>query len=419
MTYEEAMARLAHAAMFPKTPGLTNMRALLERLGHPEERLRFVHIAGTNGKGSTAAFLSAALSAAGMRTGRFCSPYVERFPERIAIDGAPIPEAEVGRLMADISAAAEGLPHEATFFELVTALGLRYFLEQGCEIVALEVGLGGALDPTNVIPPPLLALITKIGLDHTAVLGRTAPAIAREKAGILKPGSEAILLAQSAEVEAVIRAAAEAVNIPLSIAAPERYHMEGARVVLEIEGDEALPLGPLGRYQAENASLAYAAIARLRAKGFAIPDTAVREGFSSLRWPGRFILAEERPPLIIDGAHNPLGAEALSASLAAAWPDAMRERKAVFLVGMMRDKDCDGFLRALAPHARGFIATAPESPRALPAAALAERMREIAGGTEIHIAENPRSAWAALRALTLPDGLGVACGSLYLVSALD
>lgn len=417
MTYEEAMARLDHAAMFPKVPGLENLRALLKNLGSPEERLKFVHIAGTNGKGSTAAFLSAALTAAGYRTGLFCSPYVERFTERVQICGRPIPEADVGRVMARVSEAAAALPREAAFFDMVTALGLCYFEEQGCEIVVLEVGLGGKLDPTNVIPCPLLALITRIGLDHTAVLGRTVEAVAEQKAGIIKPGGDVLLLPQTESVENTIRAAAEAVGAEFHLAERLPFTMDGPRVTVEIEG-ERIPLGPRGRFQADNASLAYAAILNLREKGFQIPMSAVREGFSGLRWPGRFALLQENPPFVVDGAHNPPAAETLMESLKAAWPEAMNGKKAVFLVGMMGDKDHASFLRALAPYAYAMVAISPEGPRALAPEALAKIMAEVTDCPRIHWAESPEAGAALARSLIPEGGLAAACGSLYLCAAI-
>jgi len=199
MTIEQVHTLLDQAAMFPKEPGLTNMLQLLSALGNPERRLAFVHIAGTNGKGSTAAFLSTALQKAGYRTGLFTSPYIHTFNERIQVDGIPIPDESLCRIMERIQVAALPLSRPATFFELVTAAGLLYFQETGCDIVILEVGLGGRLDCTNVIQPPLAAVITTIGLDHTAVLGDTIAAIAAQKCGIIKNGSAAFTSRQCAE----------------------------------------------------------------------------------------------------------------------------------------------------------------------------------------------------------------------------
>jgi len=361
--------------------------------------------------------LSAALTAAGHRTGLFCSPYVERFTERIQICGKLTPEADVGRVMARVSEAAATLPREATFFELVTALGLCWFEEQGCEIVVLEVGLGGQLAPTNVIPCPLLALITRIGLDHTAVLGRTVDTIAAEKAGIIKPGGDVLLLPQTESVEKTIRAAAESVGADFHLAGRLPFTTDGPRVTVEIEG-ERIPLGPRGRFQAENASLAYAAILNLREKGFHIPFHAIQAGFSGLRWPGRFALLQETPPFVVDGAHNPMAAEALAESLKAAWPEAMNGKKAVFLIGMMGDKDHASFLRALAPYAFAMVAIAPETPRALAPEALAEIMAEVTDCPRIHAADSPEAGAALARGLIPEGGLAAACGSLYLCAAI-
>ncbi len=362
MHIEEVHEILKNAMVFPKKANLTKMRSLLVRIGSPEKRLKFVHIAGTNGKGSTAALTAAALSAQGYKTGLFTSPYVETFNERIMINAEPVSDETLARAMQVI------YPHvvelSSTFFEIVTALAFLLFDEQKCDIVVLETGLGGRLDQTNCIEAPLVCAITRVGLDHTAQLGNTITKIAAEKAGIIKEGSHVVLLKQSAEVMDVVINKASEQCTRLTICPPPALHLSdgklsssitytlhNGRVVLHT-GGEVYPLSLSGAYQAENGAMAMAILDALAKRGFPVSHENMRDGFINLKWPGRFVcIPSNNMQLIVDGAHNPIGVHALIASLVVAYPSVMREKRAVFVCGMMGDKDITSCLIPLLPYA--------------------------------------------------------------------
>ena len=318
MTGEDVAARVHAYAWTDRKPGLERTRALLAALGNPEKALKFVHITGSNGKGSTAAMLASVLTAAGYRTGLFTSPHLYRFNERFQVNGAPIPDAALDRLAERVLAAADTLPEHPTEFELMTAIGFLWFAEAGCDLVVVEVGLGGRLDSTNVIPTPEAAVITNIGLEHTAILGSTLAAIAAEKSGILKPGCRAVLYGQSREVgEVVARVCAEK-EIPLTVTDASQLTLlssglDGQHFTYRGSAPLLLPL--LGDYQLRNAMTVLDTVDALRAQGWNISADAVARGLAAARWPGRLELVRRRPDLIIDGGHNPQCAQALAASL--------------------------------------------------------------------------------------------------------
>ncbi|MCI2241380.1 bifunctional folylpolyglutamate synthase/dihydrofolate synthase [Adlercreutzia sp. JBNU-10] len=350
--------------------GLDRIRALLERLGRPQDALRFVHVAGTNGKGSTCAYLASVLQAAGLRTGLFTSPFILRFEERIRVDGADIPRDDLTRATLLVREQAEALEHETgdhpTEFELMCAVALVHFRAARCDIVVMEVGLGGRLDSTNVIDAPETCVIARIGLDHTALLGDTLAAVAGEKCGIIKPGAPVASWPQDPEADEVVRRACAAAGCklvepdftqlqvsplelpsavpsvppvpPASAASPlpshePCEHVEGAEVTsasssqLQNVSRETFvrhfaykgaryETALLGSYQPANAALAIEAVGLLRERGWRIPDEAVRAGIAAARWPGRFEVVAATPLTIVDGGHNPQGARALADSLA-------------------------------------------------------------------------------------------------------
>ena len=256
MTGEDVAARVHAYAWTDRKPGLERTRALLAALGNPEKALKFVHITGSNGKGSTAAMLASVLAAAGYRTGLFTSPHLYRFNERFQVNGAPIPDAALDRLAERVLAAADTLPEHPTEFELMTAIGFLWFAETGCDLVVVEVGLGGRLDSTNVIPAPEAAVITNIGLEHTAILGSTLAAIAAEKSGILKSGCRAVLYGQSREVGEIVARACVEKNIPLTVTDDSQLTLlssgfDGQHFTYRGSAPLLLPL--LGDYQLRNA----------------------------------------------------------------------------------------------------------------------------------------------------------------------
>lgn len=418
--------------------GLERIRELLERLGRPQDRLKFVHVAGTNGKGSICAYLASILSAAGHRTGMFTSPYIERFEERIRVDGAMISPDELRDVTLAVREHAEAMAEETgdhpTEFELMTAVALEHFARCGCDIVVLEVGLGGRLDSTNVIDAPEACVIARIGLDHTALLGNTLAAIAGEKAGIVKEGSAVVSWPQEPEAMAVIEHAAAEHGCELRV--PDFAQLEEGAIRWE---DGASPFrsfsykewadlrtGILGSYQPQNATVALEVVDVLRGRGWRIPDEAVRAGVAQTRWPGRFEIVEggsspDGFAIVVDGGHNPQGARALADSLAEVFPG----RKPVFVIGVLEDKDYPRMLEDALPLGSAFVCVTPDNPRALPAHKLARAIRwtgqDLLGCSACVnpvVARDFEDAIRRARELADPDGLICAFGSLYSVAAL-
>ena len=409
MTYEEALNAIHAVHWQGHKPGLERTRALLSALGDPHKALRFVHVAGTNGKGSTAAMLDSCLRAAGYKTGLFTSPYINRFNERVQVDGVPIPDGDLVRLVERVQPAAAAMADTPTEFEFITALGMLWFAEQRCDIVVLEVGLGGALDSTNVIDPPECAVITALGLDHVKELGPTLADIAAAKAGIIKPGSPAVSYGGAPEADRVIAAAAHACGAPLTVVDFTRLRLRGAGLdgqTFDFDGLDGLTLPLLAGYQPRNAAVAVTALRALRARGWDIPDEAIRRGLASVRWPGRFELLRRSPPFLLDGSHNAHGMRATADSLRSLFPG----QKFVFLVSIMADKDADEMLRLLLPLAKAFVTVTAPSPRAIPAADLAARIEALGGSAEpaasIPAAVERTAALAA-------GGPAAALGTLY------
>ena len=362
--------------------GLDRICELLDRLGRPQDRLKFVHVAGTNGKGSTCAYLASILQAAGLRTGLFTSPYLIAFEERIRVDGANISADDLIEATLLVKEQAEAMADHPTEFELMCAVALVHFARSGCDVVVLEVGLGGRLDSTNVIDAPEVAVIARIGLDHTALLGNTLAAIAGEKAGIVKPGSAVVSWPQEPEAMAAVEAAAAAAGDALTV--PDLALLEAGTVDWGVPGAPLRPFSYgrftdlrtrlLGSYQPANAALAIEAAEALRTRGWAVNDDAVRRGIAETAWPGRFEIvraASGEPTVVVDGGHNPQGARALADSLADVFPG----RKPVFVVGVLEDKDYPAMLETVLPLGAAFVCVAPDNPRALPADKLARAIR--------------------------------------------
>ena len=376
--------------------GLDRIRELLDRLGRPQDRLKFVHVAGTNGKGSTCAYLASILQAAGLRTGLFTSPYLITFEERIRVDGANITLDELTEATLLVKGQAEAMADHPTEFELMTAVALVHFVRRGCDIVVLEVGLGGRLDSTNAIDAPEAAVIARIGLDHTKLLGTTLAAIAGEKAGIACLNVGPVDWGASG--------------------APARSFSYGRFADLRTK--------LLGSYQPANAALAIEVTEALRTRGWAVDDDAVRQGVAGAAWPGRFEIVragEGEPTVVVDGGHNPQGARALVDSLADVFPG----RKPVFIMGVLEDKDYPAMLETVMPLVGGFVAVTPDNPRALSADRLARAIRwtgQDVLGCSAHmrplVARDMADALAKARELAGADGLICAFGSLYSVGAL-
>lgn len=410
MTYEQALEYIHSNHWQGKKPGLKRIRALLARLGDPQKRLNFIHVAGTNGKGSVCACLASVLQAAGYRVGLYTSPFLIRFNERFQVNGLPISDEALCRVTQAIQPAAQSMEEPPTEFELITALAMVWFLQQNCDIVVLEVGLGGALDPTNVIDPPALAIITALGLDHTRELGGTLPQIAAAKAGIIKPGSPVVSYGRCPEADAVIARTAAEQGAPLTVPDWDSLRVRAFApngTVMDFGSFSGLRLPLLAAYQPSNAALAITGLLVLREKGWSISDEAIRQGIAAVSWPGRFELLRAKPPFLLDGSHNPQGIRATAESLALRYPG----QKFVFLLGVMADKDVGAMITALAPLALCFVTVTPHTPRAMPAGLLAE---EIFRETGLPAEAAASISEGVKRSLALAGANGVcALGSLY------
>jgi len=389
--------------------GLERIRTVLDALGRPQDRLAIVHVAGTNGKGSTCAMIAAGLQAAGCRTGLFTSPHLMEPTERIRIGGQPISSAEFAAVFDRVHAVVERLMAEGavdmhtTYFETVTAMALLAFADAAVGCVVLEVGLGGRLDATNVVMPELCA-ITPVDYDHEAFLGRSLEAIAGEKAGILKPGVPAIIARQRPEAGRVIeaRAAELGIEVQRTIDSPvEELHMTARESRFRYRGLRlTCPLA--GEHQVENACTAALVLTELE-----IRPQDIETGIAAAQWPGRLELVSRRPDVILDGAHNPAGARAL-----AAYIDRFYANRRIHLVfGAMRDKAVDEIAGMLFPRAQRVIVTAPKQARAL----APEALREMADHPNVEVAETLEGAMALLRGTPREDAIFIT-GSLFLVA---
>lgn len=407
MTYEETLEHIYGLRRFGIKPGLGRVAALLGRLGNPHERLRVVHVAGTNGKGSTAAFLASIMTSGGCRTGLFTSPHLTRFTERILIDGAEIGEDAVCRLAGQVLAAA---PEGTTFFEIVTAMALLHFAEEQVEIAILEAGMGGGSDATS-IASGILSVMTPVALDHCQWLGDSLAAIAREKAGIIRAGRPVVLADQPAEVLAVLVERCMDLNSPL-VRFGSDFSASWGTNGLDYRGMErvlpGLTPGIGGRYQAVNAATALAAAELLSAAGPRLADEALRAGIAQARWPGRMEYFAGPPRLILDGAHNPAGALALAESLAG-----VPRRRLIVVAGVMGDKDAAGILAPLLPLADEVVAVTPAVERGLPSAELAALCRQL--GVSAADGGPVPEGLALARRSAAEDDLILVCGSLFAV----
>jgi dihydrofolate synthase/folylpolyglutamate synthase len=431
-SYDDALAfwygRVNYEQRSPQ-PGdlkLDRMRALLRLLGDPQDRLRIVHVAGSKGKGSTAAMLAAVLGRAGYRTGLFTSPHLGRVEERIQVDGQPVGRDELTALLGDVRAALaarRGL--EPTFFEVATALGFLHFRRRRVEAAVIEVGLGGRFDSTNVCRP-VLAVITSISLDHTQQLGDRLASIAAEKAGIIKPGRPVVSGTTVPEARAVIERVARERGAPLSqLGADFHYDCTPGRVTadggapprLRVATRRAWPemeLGLLGDHQAANAAVAVRCVEVLRDQGWHVPDAAVAAGLAGVVWPARMEVVGRRPLVVLDCAHNVASAEALVATLRDTFPPG---RRWLIFAGS-GDKDLPGMMRVLAPHfAHAFLTRYAGSSRGVPAEELAALLRRSADLPHT-VCPTALDAWRAARERAGPDDLICVTGSVFLAGEL-
>ena len=413
MKLDEALKYIHNVSWMGTIPGLERELELLDRIGNPHRGMKFIHVAGTNGKGSTATMLQSILTHAGYKTGLYTSPYIMRFNERIQVDGAQIPDEDVCALTDYIRPHAEAMADHPSEFEIVTAIGFEYFKRQKCDIVVLEVGMGGEWDATNVIEDNEAAVIVNIGLDHTEVLGDTLEKIARTKSGVVKRGCPCVIYRQEKVVEDVFRQVCREMDAPFFPAdfdslRPVSAGLDGQRFDWGDMKDLRLPL--LGAHQLKNAANVLTTVQVLKSRGWQIPEAAVRAGLAAVTWPGRFQLMAEKPLFIIDGGHNPQCLEALEDTIRTYLPG----RRIVFLNGVMADKDYGDMFNRLRPFALAFVTVTPANPRALSAQALSDYIRQNldAPATPCDaVAEGVRTAVD----LAGPDGVVCACGSLYML----
>jgi dihydrofolate synthase/folylpolyglutamate synthase len=438
MTYDQAVRYLltlgrelaspqqARAAKFD----LENMRVMARELGNPERAFASVHIAGTNGKGSTAAMLASILRAAGIRAGLYTSPHLLRINERISVDGADISDADFAEVFERVQTVIEkllasgALAAHPTFFECVTTMAFEFFARRKVGLAVIEVGLGGRLDSTNVIVPEV-AVITQIDFDHENFLGHSIEEIAAEKAGIIKPGAWVVSAAGNEAAQEVIRRRAAEQKARL-VEVDEAYRVSGLRAedgryqfvaaagapgpgsASEIEVRLPLP----GRFQVRNALTAIAAARLLAERGFPVSDTAIADGLATVHWPGRIERLQNGPAVYLDGTHNPAGAR----ELVAFWNEHFPGRRIHLVYGAMRDKAVDEVAGQLFPRAATVILTQSQQPRALSAEALAGMTRHLAPWVEVIIEPGAALEHAIERAE--PDDVVFATGSLYLVGDL-
>jgi dihydrofolate synthase / folylpolyglutamate synthase len=452
MSYETAVAQMyALGHELAQTPShkfdLAHMRVLLAALGHPENRFPTVLVAGTNGKGSTAATLASILQASGLKTGLYTSPHLVRINERIRLDGEAICDDDFGMLHDVVDRTAErlveegDLPWHPSFFEMLTAMAFEYFARSRPDMVVLEVGMGGRLDATNVVEPRL-SIITDISLDHQKYLGETVAEIAREKAGIIRLGGIVVTLPQLPEAndvigDAILDAGARAVNAvpfvpPVSPGSASCLSANGgeeagiwSRYPLDVMGTRIMVDSPLvGRHQLRNLALAIAAAEELHNQGTVqITPATIAEGIRETQWPGRFQVvpaAGDDPEYVLDVAHNPAGAWALRSTLSAAYPDLeigdpgdVREITMVF--GVMRDKAMQEITEILFPIADHVIVTHANNPRSASPDEIRQAAARVAAGVDIEGAEDIASALERARELAGAGGLVVVTGSIYIV----
>lgn len=411
MDIQEAMTYINGTLWFGSRPGLERVGALLKLLGDPQRGQKYVHIAGTNGKGSCAAMCASVLRAAGLRTGLFTSPYLFRFNERMQIDGREIGDDALAELVSEIAPLAESMAEHPTEFELITAAALLWFRRQNCDIVVLEVGLGGRLDATNIIGAPEAAVIMNIGLDHTEILGDTPEKIAAEKAGIIKGGCPVVLYGQSAGVEQVVRQRCIDAGSELTVTEPEALVSlsDGPEGQLFSYRGQTYRLPLLGAHQLRNAAAAIETAWLLRRRGWPVDEEAIRQGLAAVSWPARFeILRPEKPCFVVDGGHNPQCAETVAANLLRYFPG----RRRVLLLGVLADKDYPGLTEILAPAADAFVCVTPDSPRALPAEELAAFLERY--GKPVRACGSIEEGVAAAMEEAGEAGVACAAGSLYM-----
>jgi len=416
MNCEEAIKYIHSTGWNRGVPGLTRVCALLEALGNPQESVKCIHVAGTNGKGSTCSMLDSVLRAAGYRVGLFTSPYIREFCERIRVDGKCIAENELAELTERVISIARDLQLEPTEFEIVTAIGFAYFASKNVDVVVLEVGLGGRFDPTNVIKNPLLSIITGIDFDHVSMLGNTIQEIAAEKAGIIKEGRPCLYGGEENAAHRTIRAFADMRHAPFHTVDRADYvkkHADLDGTIFDFHDYHDLKLSLLGSYQPHNATVVLTALELLANEGFPVSEAAIREGLARAEWMARFELLSCDPIVIYDGGHNPQGVKVAVQSIHEYFP----EQQVNILSGVMTDKDFDGMIEELKGVTYQAFTVTPDNPRALRADEYAQQFENHKIPAQAY--DSVESAVCAAMQDSRESGRPLIClGSLYLYSAV-
>ncbi len=415
MNATEAIAYIHSVCWKGSVPGLGRTQTLLAKMGNPEKKLKFVHIAGTNGKGSTAAMTASILRKAGYRTGLYTSPYIYRFHERMQVDGVEISDEDLAAVTEFVKPLADSMEERPTEFELVCCIAFEYFRRMQCDIVVLEVGMGGALDSTNVIEVPEVAVITNIGLDHTEYLGDTLEKIAETKSGIFKENGHAVVYRSSPSVEAVFERICRERHVSLKKAdfaslRLKNHSLDGQ--VFDCGERKNLVLPLLGDHQLHNAAVVLSIADTLIAEGWHITEENIRQGIRDVRWPGRFDIVRRDPLFIIDGGHNPQCIEALVKNI----EDYLADRRVIALTGVLADKDYVDMYQPVMPLVRQFVCITPPNPRRLEADQLAKYLID-AGADAIACASIDDGVAKAME-LAGKDGVVLCFGSLYSIGAI-
>lgn len=415
MNYLEAIDYVMGATAQGTMLGLERVKELLNRMGNPEKQIKVIHVAGTNGKGSTCVMLAAILNRAGYKTGLFTSPYLHSLLEYLQIDGTFASEEDYAAVASYVKGIADEMPEAPTEFELSVGMAFYYYTKQKCDILVLETGLGGRLDATNVVEDPLAVILTNIGIDHIGFLGNTLGQIALEKAGIIKEASEVVLYTQEPEAEKVIEEKAQEQNARL-------HRVDFQSICLHFDNLEGqtfsykdwknLQLSLLGEFQLRNATVVLECIQVLREKGYQILEPAVRSALAQVTWPGRFELLLKHPYFIVDGGHNDQCIHSVVQGIKRYFP----KKKVVFLTGVMEDKDYPAMYDQLYPFAKAFVAVEPKNPRALPLDKLSAFLLRY--DVPVKASQTIKDGVADALSMANENDVVFALGSLYMMSEL-
>lgn len=414
MNYEEALEYVHSVSWTFCKPGLERIKELCEKLGNPQNSLKFIHVAGTNGKGSFCSMLHSILKECGYKVGLFTSPYIKFFNERIAINGSPISNEDLTEITSQIKPIADAMTDKPTEFELITAIGFEYFKKQNCDVVILECGLGGRLDSTNIIENSILSVITGIAFDHTAILGNTIPKIASEKSGIIKENIPVLWCGNDNEAKSVILNEATLKNAPFYVADRTTLNVKKQTLdgtFFDFGSYNDLKINLLGTYQIENATNVLNAISILKNQGYNITENAIKNGLNNAKWHARFEIISHNPLIIFDGGHNPQGVCEAVKSI----KQYFGNEKLNIITGVMADKDYNYIASKISEVASKVFCLTPDNPRALNAKDYAKVFNDLGIEASYHIAVNEAVECAKNDALK--NNKSILClGSLYMYS---